>query len=83
METAAELIPRRECSTEEKGYHNYLNVFYIVFQVHDMEASQQTFSSKSTEEIDSLRKANIELEERVASTEMKLQEKNQVSTFLD
>lgn len=58
-------------------------IFKIVSQVHDMEVSQQTFSSKSTEEIDSLQKAKIELEERVASTEMKLQEKNEVSTFLD
>jgi len=48
-----------------------------------MEASQQTFSSKSTEEIDSLQKAKTELEERVASTEMKLKVKNEVSTFLD
>ena len=48
-----------------------------------MESSQNTLSSKSTEEIDSLQKTKIELEERVASIEMKLQEKSEVSKFLD
>lgn len=50
-------------------------------QVHEMEASQHALTAKSTNDIDSLQKTKTELEERVNSLELKLQEKNEVSLF--
>ena len=43
-----------------------------------MEASQHALTAKSSDNIDSLEKTKIELEEQVKSLEEKLQEKNEV-----
>ena len=54
-------------------YHNA-----VLLQVHEMEASQHALTAKSSDDIDSLQKTKVELEERVKSLEINLQEKTEV-----
>ena len=50
----------------------------MILQVHEMEASQHALTAKSSDDIDSLQKTKVELEERAKSLEEKLQEKSEV-----
>ena len=46
-----------------------------------MEASQHALTAKSSDDIDSLQKAKVELENQVRSLEMNLQEKAEVCIY--
>lgn len=46
-----------------------------------MEASQDALTAKSSDDIDTLQKTKVELEERVSSLEAKLQDKSEVWLF--
>lgn len=52
-------------------------------KVHEMEASQHALTAKSSDDIDSLQKAKVELEDQVRSLEMNLQEKAEECTRLE
>lgn len=62
-------------------YNPKISCCNTFIQVHEMEASQHALTAKSSDDIDSLQKAKVELENQVRSLEMNLQEKAEVCIY--